>query len=200
MAMQAVVSRMKEWASREHIDCSKLPEESEKGKSTREIALARCNCLIDLYLRWKKQNLWKSNLAQRAALIFTAITPVLLLIQWNNVNVKLTGAATAAIAAIATGFLAISNWRENYIRYGYVWHALQCEKYRYLTHATEEYSDCSEEKAARNFASRIEQLVMAEVTDWQALMERVEQQNRNGGPPGYQGNSEGQSPRPSQSS
>jgi hypothetical protein len=86
-----------------------------------------------------------------------------------------------------TGHL-ISSWRENYIRYGYVWHALQCERYRYLTHATEEYSDSDEEKAARNFASRVEQLVMAEVTDWQALMERVEQENRNGGPAGSQGN------------
>ena len=159
-------------------DCSKLPED---GKPTRDIALARCDCLIDQYLRWKKENLRNSNRAQRAALIFTAITPVLLLIPWDYVN--LLGAAASAMAAIATGLLAISSWRENYIRYGYVWHALQSERYRYLTHATEEYSDSDkEEKAARNFASRIEQLVMAEVTDWQALMERVEQQNRNGSP------------------
>jgi hypothetical protein len=199
------VRRWKKWANREEngkkIDCSKLPKAvPEEGETTRQIALARCNCLIDLYLRWKKQNLWKSNLAQRAALIFAAITPVLLLIPWNNVNVKLIGAAVSAMAAIATGLLAISSWRENYIRYGYVWHVLQSERYLYLTHATEEYSDSNEEKAARNFASRIEQLVMAEVTDWQALMERVEQQNRNGGPPGYQGNSEGSSLRSSRSS
>jgi hypothetical protein len=188
MAMWAFLGRPK-GASRKEIDCSKLPEAvPEEGKPTRQIALARCNCLIDLYLRWKKQNLWKSNLAQRAVLILTAITPILLLMPWDYVNVNLLGAAFSAMAAIATGLLAISSWRENYIRYGYVWHALQCERYRYLTHATEEYSDSDEEKAARNFASRVEQLVMAEVTDWQALMERVEQENRNGGPAGSQGN------------
>jgi hypothetical protein len=184
------------WASRKRkkIDCSKLPQAvPEKGTSTHEIALARCNCLIDQYLLWKKKNLWKSNLAQCAVLILTAITPVLLLSSWpwdKVVGVNLLGAALSATAAIATGLLAITGWRENYIRYGYVWHALQSEKYRYLTHATEEYSDCDQEKDASTFANRVEQLVMAEVTDWQALMERVEQQNRNGSLLGSQGNSE----------
>ena len=121
---------------------------------------------MDRYLRWKKQNHWKSDLAQRSALIFTAITPVLLLIPWNHAD--LLGAGASAVAAIATGLLAISGWRENYIRYGYIWHALQTEKYRYLTH----YSDSNKEAA--NFASRIEQLVMTEVADWRTEMQRVE--------------------------
>jgi hypothetical protein len=194
MAMWAV-DRLKEWWASRKVDCSKLPKPvPEEGETkTHKIALARCNCLIDQYLLWKKQNLWKSNLAQRAVLILTAITPVLLLITWNNVNERLFGAAFSAMAAIATGLLAISGWRENYIRYGHVWHALQCERYRYLTHATEEYRDSNKERAARNFASRIEQLVMTEVTEWQALMERVEQQNRNVRPAGDQGDSEGPS-------
>jgi hypothetical protein len=55
MAMPAV--RRLKGESREEIDCSKLPEE---GKTTHEIALARCNCLIDQYLPWKK-NLQYSN-------------------------------------------------------------------------------------------------------------------------------------------
>jgi len=101
-------------------NCSKLPED---GKTTHEIALARCECLMDRYLRWKKKDHKKSDRAQRAALIFTAITPVLLLIPWNYVN--LLGAAASAVATIATGLLAISGWRENYIRYGYMWHMLQ---------------------------------------------------------------------------
>src|SRR5215212_7228273 len=155
-------------------DCSKLPEEG----TTHQIALNRCNCLIDQYRGWKRQNHRKSDRAQRAALIFTAITPVLLLIDWDYT--KIIGAAASTIAAIATGLLAISGWRENYVRYGYVWHALQCERYRYLTRATEEYSYSdgdkqAAEKAARKFARNIENIVMAEVTDWQALMERVEQ-------------------------
>ncbi len=158
------------------MDCSKLPEDE---KTTHQIALARCNCLIDRYLLWKKENHEKSNQAQHVALILTAITPVLLLIPWDYV--KILAAVTSAGAAIATGLLAIYGWRENYIRYGYLWHALQTEKYRYLTHTTKYYPDSDEEKAAQNFAKRIEQLVMAEVTDWRAEMQRVEQQNRNSG-------------------
>ena len=153
-------------------DCYRLPD--EEGKSTRELALARCNCLMERYLRWKKENHKKSNRAQYAALILTAITPVLLLIPSNNIPsdyVRLVAAAASALAAIATGFLAINGWRDNYIRYGSTWHALQTEKYLYLTHAMPEYSS-DEEKAARNFASRIEHLVMDEVTNWQALMQR----------------------------
>jgi hypothetical protein len=92
-------------------------------------------------------------------------------------------AVTAAGAAIATGLLAISGWRDNYIRYGYVWHALQTEKYRYLTQATTEYSDCDKEKAARYFASRIEQLIIEEVTEWRAEVERVAQQEIRGRTP-----------------
>lgn len=149
---------------------------NDDGKTLHEIALARCNCLIERYYGWKKDNHEKSVRAQRTALIFTAITPVLLLIPWDYM--RLVAASTSAIAAIATGLLAISGWRENYIRYGYTWHALQTEKYRYLTHATAEYSDCDEETATRNFANRIEQLVMAEVTDWRTEMQRLEKSNR----------------------
>lgn len=147
--------------------------------TTHEIALERCNQLIKQYGDWKKNNRKKSDLAQLAALILTAITPVLLLLPWSHV--KILAAATSAGAAIATGLLSIYGWRENYIRYGYTWHALQTEKYRYLTHASEDYlngANSDEEKAAQNFAKRIEQLVMAEVADWRAEMQRVEQQLR----------------------
>ena len=161
----------------DHRDCFRLKEDEE---DTRQIALARCNCLMDRYKRGKRRHHRKSSLAHCAALIFIAIIPVLILIPSNPLIpqdfLKLLGAALSAPAAIATGLLARFGWQENYIRYGYTWHALQTEKYRYLTKTMEEYSDEDEEIAVRNFARRIEQLVMAEVTDWRAEMERVEQQ------------------------
>lgn len=153
--------------------CSELPEDT---KSPREVVLARCNCLMARYLRWKQNNHEKSDQAQRAALVLTAITPVLLLIPWEHVNIL--AAATSAAAAIATGLLHIYGWRDNYIRYGYTWHALQTEKYRYLTHATGDYPADDEEKAAQNFAKYVEELVMAEVTDWRSEMLRIEQEKR----------------------
>jgi hypothetical protein len=150
------------------VSCSQLT-----GQTVRELALARCDCLMDRYLQWKRDNHRKSDVAQRAALIFTAITPVLLLLPGDHINIL--GATTSALAAIATGFLSISGWRDQYVRYGYVWHALQTEKFLYLTGAAKEYRDCDSEEAARRFAGRIEQLVQDEVSQWRALMQRAEE-------------------------
>ena len=99
----------------DHMDCSKLPQE---GKTPGQVALDRCNCLIDQYLRWKKENHQKSNRAQAIALFFTAAIPVVLLLPWGFVNVG--GATFSAIAAVATGLLTIGGWRENFIRYDYI--------------------------------------------------------------------------------
>lgn len=171
-------------------DCAKLKEDDllkQDENPTKLLALARCDCLMIRYLRWKKRNHDLSDTAQIVALVFTAITPVLVLVPWNSfwgllpVNFgNIVGAATAALAAIATGLLAITGWRDNYIRYGYIWHALQTEKYHYLTRATKEYLTKDEEKAARNFAARIEQLIMADVTDWRNEMQRAQQPNGRG--------------------
>ena len=159
------------------------PKRREGDQTTHQIALARCEELIERYLGWKKENHTKSDRAQVAALILTAITPVLLLIPAEDMvgYVKIIAAATSAGAAVATGLLAVYGWRENYIRYGYTWHALQSEKYRYLTHATQDYQDKDEEEAAETFAKRVEELVMAEVNDWRSEMQRIEQQIRKGG-------------------
>jgi len=169
----------------EHRDCSNLPED---GKTTHEVALARCNCLMERYLRWKRRDHARSFWCLRVVLFSTTITPLILLmpeVSVLGVDNKFVGAVVSAVAAFATGLLAISGWRENYIRYGYMWHALQSEKYRYLTHATEEYSGSDDEKRetdARAFGRRIEELVMTEVADWRAAAERFEQQNHNGRP------------------
>jgi hypothetical protein len=55
--------------------------------------------------------------------------------------VNIVGAAFSAVAAIATGLLAINGWRENFIRYGCIYHMIQVEKYLYLEQATKEYFD-----------------------------------------------------------
>jgi hypothetical protein len=143
--------------------------------------LARCDCLIDQYLCWKKENHLRYILAQGAALIFTAAIPVVLLIPWPYMNI--VGAALAALAAIATGLLAINGWRENFIRYGYIYHMMQSEKYLYLTKATTEYRDT--DNAVRDFAKRIEGLVALDVTEWRTEMQRISERSQNG--PGQSG-------------
>lgn len=155
------------------MDCSRLQEE---GKTPGQIALDRCNCLIDQYLRWKKENHRKSNRAQAIALFFTAAIPVVLLLPWGYVNV--VGAAFSAIAAVATGLLTIGGWRENFIRYGYIYHMLQVEKYLYLAHATMEYPESDQKACDRNFVKRMEGLVTLDVTEWRTEMQRIEERSK----------------------
>lgn len=155
------------------VDCSKLREE---GKNPRQIALDRCNCLIDQYLDWKKKNHRRSNWAQGAALVFTAVIPVVLLSQ--GAYTKIVGAALSALATIATGLLNINGWRENFIRYGYIYHMLQVEKYLYLAHATRDYPDSDPPTAFKNFAKRIEGLVTLDVTEWRTEMQRINDQSQ----------------------
>ncbi len=155
------------------MDCSKLPEE---GKTPGQIALDRCNCLIDQYLRWKKKNHMLSSIAQAVALIFTAAIPVVLLLPWRYVNI--VGAAFSAVAAVATGLLTIGGWRENFTRYGYIYHMLQVEKYLYLVHATTEYPDDDQKESDRNFVKRMEGLVTLDVTEWRTEMQRIEERSK----------------------
>lgn len=155
------------------IDCSQLLEE---GKTQSQIALDRCDCLIQQYLNWKKENHQRSNLAQGVALVFTAFIPVILLVPWEHVNI--IGAVFSTIAAIATGLLAINGWRENFIRYGYIYHMLQVEKYLYITQATKEYPDNDPQKATRNFVKRIEGLVTLDVTEWRTEMQRIDERSQ----------------------
>jgi|GEM_PF-1866941 len=161
-----------------NVDCSKLSEEESKASPTEiiEIILARCNCLIDQYLRWKKENHLRYVCAQGTALISTAAIPVVLLIPWPYLNI--VGAALAALAASATGLMVINGWRENFIRYGYIYHMLQVEKYLYLTKATIEYWGTDPQSAVRNFAKRIEGLVTLDVTEWRTEMQRISERSQ----------------------
>ena len=156
-----------------NVDCYKLPVE---GKTVDQVALERCDCLIQQYLTWKKKNHERSTRAQGVALVTTAAIPVILLLPWKYVNI--VGAALSALAAIATGLLAINAWRENFVRYGYIYHMLQVEKFLYLAHASTEYPENDSQRATRNFVKRIEGLVTLDVTEWRTEMKRIEDQSQ----------------------
>jgi hypothetical protein len=147
--------------------------------NTRDLALKRCETLIDHYLRLKRESHKLSSRTQIASLVLTAITPVLLLIPTNGEYVKILAAATSAGAAISTGLFSIYGWRETYLRSGYTYHALESEMNRYLTQASDDYANLEEEKAAQNFSKRIEEIYMVEVTDWRSEMQRIEQKRPN---------------------
>ena len=154
-------------------DCYKLPAE---GKPADQVALERCDCLIQYYLASKKKNLRRSSRAQGVALVSTAVIPVILLLPWRYVNI--ISAAFSALAAIATGLLAINGWRESFIRYGYIYHMLQVEKFLFIAHATKEYPDNDSQKATKNFVKRIEGLVTLDVTEWRTEMQRIDDRSQ----------------------
>ncbi len=158
------------------VDGSMLMERRVEEKSLGQSTLERCDELIEQYLCWKKENMRRSNLAQSAALIFTAAIPVILLLPWEYVNI--VGAALSALAATATGLLTINAWRENFIRYGYIYHMLLIEKYLYKANATKDYPDNDPVRAARNFAKRIEGLVTLDVTEWRTEMQRIDERSQ----------------------
>ena len=151
----------------------------DTNDNTRDLALNRCQTLIDHYLESKKTSHILSDRTQFASLVLTAITPVLLLMPINGDHVKILAALTSTGAAISTGLLSIYGWKETYIRSGYTYHALESEKNRYLTQASDDYANLEEEKAARNFSKRIEEIYMVEVTDWRSEMQRIEQKRPN---------------------
>jgi len=155
------------------VECFKLPAE---GKPVDQVALERCDCLIQQYLAWKKENHGRSTLAQGVALVSTAVIPVILLLPWGYVNI--VGAAFSALAAIATGLLAINGWRDNFIRYGYIYHMLQVEKFLFIARATKEYPDNDSQQATGNFVKRIEGLVTLDVTEWRTEMQRIEDRSQ----------------------
>lgn len=152
----------------------------DRSDNIRDIALKRCNDLLEHYLRLKMKSQSRSSTTQFASLVLTAITPVLLLIPTNGEYVKILAAATSAGAAISTGLLSIYGWRETYVRSGYAYHALESEMNRYLTQASDHYANFDKEKATQNFSKRIEEIYMAEVADWRSEMQRIEQRPRNG--------------------
>lgn len=158
------------------LDVSKSPE--KEVEALNQSAIKRCDELRAHYLERKLKNLRWSNLAQTTALVFTAATPVILLLQWDYS--RIIGAGFSAFAAVAAGLLAANGWRENFIRYGYIYHMLDIEKRLYEARATKEYPESDPKTAVRNFIKRVEGLVMMDVLEWRALMRGSEEVNQRG--------------------
>ena len=63
---------------------NKPPEERE---TSGQAVLDRCNLLIADYLDLEQKNHRRSNQAQGAALVFTAVIPIVLLLPWAYVYI-----------------------------------------------------------------------------------------------------------------
>lgn len=139
--------------------------------------MERCDKLIKRYLNEKVRFHQKSDWAQMVALVFTAVTPILLIMpRWQEVTRVLATAATS-IATVATGVLAAFRWQESYIRCGYTFHLLESEKYQFQTRSGR-YAKLDDQAAAL-FSTRIEELVLMEVADWRSQLQRPTERRKD---------------------
>jgi hypothetical protein len=145
--------------------------------SSRERALARCQRLIKWYTKEKRRQRLAYQTFQVAAILLSGLTPILIL--WSDDPAGWT-ALPAALAAIAIGLLGIFQWKENYVRFAYVSEALQSEKNKFVTRTTTDYDkSLSEYEALSNFVTRVESLVMSEVSDWRGQMRKAVEKGSN---------------------
>ena len=131
-------------------------------------ALQRCDALIQAYQRLKRNSRIRYQTAQILAIVFSGLTPVLIL--WTDLPKPLQ-ALPAALAAIAAGLNGVFQWKENYIRFAFTVEAIQSERVKFKTRTTREYAaKLAEHEALENFVTRVETLVLREVSDWRAQM------------------------------
>jgi hypothetical protein len=134
--------------------------------------LARCDKLIEWYTKEGRRQRIAFQSFQVAAILLSGITPILVL--WLPDCLDAWAALPAALSAIATGLLGIFQWKENYIRFAYTGEALKSEQIKFITRTTKPYDSAPDDQAALSrFVTRVEALVMTEVTDWRGLMQEA---------------------------
>ena len=146
--------------------------------SPRGLALAQCQQHIEFYdeAKWRQRIAYQSF--QAAVIVLSGLTPILIL--WSNLCEALQ-ALPSALAAIAAGLLGIFQWRANYVRFAYVCEALKSERLKFETRTTADYDKGLDDHVAlSNFVARMERIVMREVSDWRAEMQKTAQDGKPG--------------------
>lgn len=131
----------------------------------REKALTRCHRLIDLYDKRRSSNRFYYQMSQTVTVVFSALTPVLIL--WTELPKSLQ-ALPAALVAISSALALIFKFRDNYFLFTITWEALNSERTKYETRTTEKYSGHStdEEEALNNFVINMENIITSERLKW----------------------------------
>ena len=148
--------------------------------SPRGLALTQCQQHINWYDKAKDRQRIAYQSFQVAAIVLSGLTPILIL--WSDLS-KVLQALPAALAAIAIGLLGIFQWRANYVRFSYVCEALKSERLKFETRTTADYDmKLDEHEALGNFVTRMEALVMSEVTDWRGQMQKAADDSKPSAP------------------
>ncbi len=137
-------------------------------------ALARYRAEIEWYGQRKQSHRRTYQILQVCVIVFSSLTPILILIEPLP---KALQALPAALAAILTAVLATFRFQDNYVRFGYTLELLKSESFKYETRSTREYAPGADnQQALEHFIARMEDIIMTEVADWrQAAARKAEQ-------------------------
>jgi hypothetical protein len=140
-------------------------------------ALQRYDNAIGWYRRAKDQNRHAYQILQVCVIVFSGLTPILILM--SDVPKPLQ-ALPAALAAILAGVMATFHVHDNYVRFGHTCEAMQSEVVKYETQAAPEYGpDVDEQTRLERFVRTMERTIMSEVTGWrQTGTAKEERQNQ----------------------
>ena len=151
---------------------------SEDLRSRREIAIKRCKDSIAWYEKHKRRSRITYQVLQSVAVIFGALTPLLLL---STDLPKPVQALPAVLASIAIGLIGAFHFQENWTRFASTLEQLKSELVKFETRTTDDYlAKLDESEALENFVTRMESLKMREVNGWrvQILEGKTKRTNR----------------------
>lgn len=147
------------------------PDELQAG---REKALQRCQDEIRWYENVKRRQRLAHYALQASVIVLSGMTPLLILIDQLPKPLQALPAALAGMLAAINGVFHIS---ENYARFAYTSEALKSERFRFETRTTRDYAaEVDDYKALDRFVSRIEELIMSDVSDWRQRIQKKEDQ------------------------
>ena len=128
----------------------------------------RYECQVKWYDNRALQHKWYSQGFQWAAIIISALVPVLVTLNPTQRWITIT---LSTVLAIATAALKTFKFEENWISYRTVVETLKKEKCYYDAGATE-YAVAEDKK--RLFVERVEALISSENTLWMAIRRKKE--------------------------
>jgi hypothetical protein len=148
---------------------------NDSYQARREKALNRYEAEIEWYEKAKRNQRRLRQLLQSSVIVFSGLTPLLLLIDNVPKFVQALPAATAAILAALNAAFRVS---ENYARFSYTLEALKSEKFKFETKAAEIYgTKVNDQKALERFVSKMEELIISEVVDWRQVVVKHDEKN-----------------------
>jgi uncharacterized protein YheU (UPF0270 family) len=138
-----------------------------KEKAPRERALEYCLKLERGQRLSATAFQWAYFFSQFAAVVFSGITPILILL--DNTP-KFVQAIPPAIASISAG-LAVYNWRSSSVRSRIALASLESERLNYELRVGTDYgSEHSEEEALAHFRNKVTQINLGVLRDWERVV------------------------------